>query len=281
MKPEYLKLKLWFKQFDFAVVAFSGGVDSTLVLKAAVDALPKGQALAVTADSPSISREELAATIKLAEQINASHRIIKTNELENANYQENKGDRCFFCKQTLYESLKPELIQKLIEQEYSNNFVIVDGTNLDDLKDIRPGMKAANQAGIRHPLVECEIGKSLVREICKELDLPVWNKPAMACLASRITVGNKVTAEKLMLVEKAESVLKGLGFQTYRVRYHELATNKPLTSNKPSILARIEVEKEKIELLTHPANKEKIISSFREIGFDYITIDINGYSNPQ
>lgn len=279
-EEQYQGLLAWFLPFEHVVVAFSGGVDSTLVLKAAADAMGPDKVLAVTADSPSLPRHELLQTKQLAQMIGVEHLIVPTSELEDAAYVENKGDRCYYCKGSLYAEiitiLQERFNQSDLEQGKDVLFpqrVIVDGANYDDLQDIRPGMTAAEEAGVRHPLVEMEIGKNSVRALSRLRGLPNWDKPEMACLASRISVGNTVTREKLSMVETAELALKNLGFGHYRVRYHELGSD----SSAPHTLARIELAEDEFPKAGEKAVREELSRAVKDAGFSYVVIDVEGY----
>ncbi len=238
-------------------VAFSGGVDSAVVAKAAF--LVKGaDAVAVTADSPSVPRSELAAAIELAGQIGIRHLVVSTEEFANPDYLQNDGRRCYFCKSELYsriERLLPEL-------DYP---VIVSGANLDDLGDYRPGLTAAVEKGIRHPLQEAGLGKAAVRALAKQWGLSVWDKPASPCLSSRIAPGLAVTTERTSRVEKAEAYLKSRGVRDCRVRYH------------PGDMARIEVPLEELKRLAEEPLRSELSQRFREIGFTFTALDLNGF----
>jgi pyridinium-3,5-biscarboxylic acid mononucleotide sulfurtransferase len=208
-------------------VALSGGVDSAVVAKAAQ--LAKGSdAIAITADSPSVPRRELKLASEFAQMIGIQHRVVQTHEFENADYLKNDGQRCYFCKSELYSQ-----IQQILPE--FNNPIICSGANLDDLGDYRPGLTAAAEKGIRHPLQEAKFTKADVRELAAFWGLPVWDKPASPCLSSRIAPGLAVTPERTRRVEDAESYLKSLGLNDCRVRYHE------------GDLARIELPIEAIE----------------------------------
>jgi uncharacterized protein len=235
-------------------VAFSGGVDSAVVAAAAHRARGES-AVAVTADSPSVPRSELSAAIDLAKRIGIRHRVVATDEFSNPDYLKNGGDRCYFCKSELYgviDRLRPEL----------GDPVVCSGANLDDLGDYRPGLTAAAEKGIRHPLQEAGFTKAMVRELAQVWELPVWDKPASPCLSSRIAPGLAVTPERTRRVELAEADLKARGLRDCRVRYHD------------GDLARIEVP---IAEITRMAEAhESIAASFRELGFRFVTLDLVG-----
>jgi uncharacterized protein len=239
------------------VVAFSGGIDSTVVAKAAVLALG-AQASAVTADSASVPRAEVAEAKRLAEQIGIAHRIVHTDEFEDPNYLRNDGSRCYHCKSELYgriESLLPEL----------GNPIICSGANLDDDGDYRPGLTAAREHAVRHPLQEAGFTKADVRSLAQFWGLPTWDKPASPCLSSRLAPGVEVTTERTARVEAAELYLRSLGFRDCRVRLHH------------DDLARIEVPLEGLAALAVPGQREALAARFRELGFRFITLDLEGF----
>lgn len=237
-------------------VAFSGGVDSAVVCMAAWWAHGDA-AIAITADSPSVPRSELTGAIELARHIGIAHRVVRTDEFTNPDYLKNDGRRCYFCKSTLYDTihrLLPEL----------GNPVVCSGANLDDNGDYRPGLKAAAEKGIRHPLQEAGLTKADVRALAKYWQLPVWDKPASPCLSSRIAPGLAVTVERTGRVERAEAYLKSLGLSDCRVRYHE------------GDLARIEVPLSDVARLAGEQIRATLDRTFREIGFRFVTLDLAG-----
>jgi pyridinium-3,5-biscarboxylic acid mononucleotide sulfurtransferase len=239
------------------VVAFSGGIDSTVVAKAAFLALGD-HASAVTADSASVPRAEVAEAKRLAEDIGIAHRIVQTDEFEDPNYLRNDGSRCYYCKSELYgriESLLPEL----------GNPIICSGANLDDDGDYRPGLTAAREHAVRHPLQEAGFTKADVRSLAQSWDLPIWDKPASPCLSSRLAPGVEVTTERTARVEAAELYLRSLGFRECRVRLHQ------------DELARIEVPLEGLAALAVPGQREALAARFRELGFRFITLDLEGF----
>ena len=239
------------------VVAFSGGIDSTVVAKAAFLALGD-QATAVTADSASVPRAEIEDAKRLAEQIGIRHQIVQTDEFEDPNYLRNDGSRCYHCKSELYsriETLLPEL----------GNPIVCSGANLDDEGDYRPGLTAAREHAVRHPLQEAGFTKADVRGLAQAWDLPTWDKPASPCLSSRLTPGVAVTPERTARVEAAELYLRSLGFRECRVRLHH------------DELARIEVPLEGIAVLAVPGQREALVARFRELGFRFITLDLEGF----
>ena len=243
--------------FPGVAVAFSGGVDSTVVAKAAVLALGSS-AVAVTSESPSVPRSELEDARRLAEIIGIRHVIVSTTEFANPDYAKNSRDRCYFCKSELYsriESLLPELGVP----------VICSGANLDDLGDYRPGLTAAAEHAVRHPLQEAKFTKADVRALAAAWGLPNADKPASPCLSSRLSPGLAVTPERTRRVEEAEAYLKRLGLSDCRVRYHE------------GDLARVEVPVEYLSRFTDATVRTALTTEFRRLGFKFITLDLEGF----
>ncbi|GAB4568017.1 MAG: ATP-dependent sacrificial sulfur transferase LarE [Anaerolineae bacterium] len=236
------------------IVAFSAGVDSTLVLKVAHDRLGDN-ALGVTAVSPSLPKSELKEAIGLAQLIGARLRLLETNELDNPNYAANPFNRCYFCKSELYQ----ELLDLAKEEGYP---YILNGANVDDVGDFRPGEQAAREYEVRSPLREAGLTKAHVRALARELGLPNWNKPAMACLSSRLPYGTPVTREALARVEQAEEYLRSLGFRQLRVRHHDN-------------LARIEVERQDLPRLIELG--PQVYAELKRIGYTYVTADLLGF----
>jgi pyridinium-3,5-biscarboxylic acid mononucleotide sulfurtransferase len=238
-------------------VAFSGGIDSTVVAKAAFVALGD-RAVAVTADSASVPRAELDDARRLAEQIGIRHRIVQTKEFVDPDYIRNDGTRCYYCKSELYsriETLLPELGVN----------VICSGANLDDRGDYRPGLKAAAEHAVRHPLQEAGFTKADVRALARAWDLPTWDKPASPCLSSRLAPGVEVTHERTQRVEEAEIYLRSLGYRECRVRLHH------------GELARIEVPAADLARLAEPGVREELVRRLRELGFQYVALDLEGF----
>lgn len=235
------------------VVAYSGGVDSTLLAAVAHETLGPN-ALAITAVSPSLAARELAAATELARSLGWNHRTVATHEIERAEYARNSGDRCFWCKTELFDVLGP-----LADEMKAS---IATGTNLDDLSEYRPGLRAADESSVRTPLAEAGLSKSDVRTLSDARGLPTADKPASPCLASRFAYGVRVTREGLQRIDRAEEVLRALGFDVLRVRDH-------------GDLARIEVPAEAIERVT--AQRATIERELKSLGFKYVTVDLGGF----
>lgn len=239
------------------VVAFSGGIDSTVVAQAAFLALGEN-ATAVTADSASVARREIDDATRLARQIGIRHLIVPTSEFANPDYLRNDGTRCYHCKSELYgviESLLPEF----------GDVIVCSGANVDDQGDYRPGLKAAAEHGVRHPLIEAGCTKADVRALAKSWGLPTWDKPASPCLSSRLAPGVAVTPERTARVEQAETYLRSLGFRDGRVRLHE------------GELARVEVPLEEITRLLDRETRESLARRLKELGFKFVSLDLEGF----
>ncbi|MBW4449548.1 MAG: ATP-dependent sacrificial sulfur transferase LarE [Spirirestis rafaelensis WJT71-NPBG6] len=250
------QLRTLFKEMEQALIAYSGGIDSTLVAKIAYDVLGD-RALAVTAVSPSLLPEELEDAKIQAATIGISHQIVQTHEMENPNYTSNPVNRCYFCKSELHDTLKPLALK--LGYPY-----VVDGVNADDLHDYRPGIKAAKERGARSPLAEVNISKVEVRQLSQQLSLPWWDKPAQPCLSSRFPYGEEITVAKLQRVGRAEIYLRKLGLKNLRVR-------------SDGDTARIELPPEQIKEFVLTTDLPTIVSAFQKLGFLYVTLDLEGY----
>jgi uncharacterized protein len=263
----YEELTTYLKQYNKVIIAFSGGIDSYFVLKAAMDSLGRENVIAVTGNSASLKESERAESNRLAAAIGAIHKIIKTEELDNPNYYNNPNNRCFFCKDELYSKLEALKIELGIDY-------VLDGTNFDDMKDYRPGYKASKNFGIISPLVELKFTKEEIRKTSKQLGLEIWDKPSSPCLSSRIPYGQKVTREKLSIIELAEDIVKGFGFREFRVRHFEL--EKPGTQNNKLLLAKLDISMDELEKSLSANLLEELNFKLKEIGYDFVTLDMGG-----
>jgi uncharacterized protein len=243
---------------ESVVVAFSGGVDSTLLARAAKDALGT-RALMVTADSETYPASELAEARRLGGLLGMRHVVVRTEELQNPDYARNPANRCFFCKEELFLKLAP-----IAAREGAKSLVY--GANMDDLGDHRPGMKAAERSGVRAPLIEAGLWKTEIRELSRRLGLPTWDKPSFACLSSRFQYGDRITAEKLRQVDAAEEFVRSLGFRQFRVRHHDR-------------LARLEIATDELARLWEDGRQEAIVARFRELGYLYVAVDLAGFQS--
>jgi pyridinium-3,5-biscarboxylic acid mononucleotide sulfurtransferase len=238
------------------IVAFSGGVDSTFVLKVAHDTIGD-RVLALTTTSPTMPDQDRVNALEMAHRIGARHVVIDSNELEIPGYAQNPLNRCYLCKHNLFTVCEAKAREFAIDE-------IVDGLNLDDLNDYRPGIQAATEKRVRHPLVEAQLTKAEVRELSRGLDLPTWDRPASPCLSSRFPYGTQITLEALQKVEQGEQVLRQMGFRVARVRYH-------------GEVARLEVESREISRLLDTQTREKLDTALKGIGFRFVTVDLKGF----
>jgi len=256
LEKKYEKLKWILQDLDSVVIGFSGGVDSTFLLKVAKDTLGE-KVLAVTARSSTYPEREFLEAKEYAKSFGAKHEVIVSEELDIEGFSQNPIDRCYHCKNELFSKIQ----EVAREKGYKN---VLDGSNLDDVGDYRPGMKAAKELGVRSPLKEAELTKEDIRTLSKQLNLPTWDKPAFACLSSRFPYGNEITEEKLSMVEKAEEYLRSLGMIQTRVRHHEN-------------IARIEVDPKERKKFFDENLLDEIGESLKKLGFTYVTLDILGY----
>lgn len=244
------------RSMESVVVAFSGGVDSSLLAKAAYEALGD-KAVAVTAISPSLPQAELEEAQQVAHKIGIQHTLVHTDEMDNPEYVANPNNRCYFCKSELFVKLNP-LAQKL---GYKH---VVYGAMMDDRGDHRPGAQAAKEYEVRAPLDEADLSKEEIRELSRRWDLPTWSKPSFACLSSRIPYGQLVTIEKLSTIEQAEQFLRNRGFRVFRVRHHEN-------------VARIEVLPDDMQRLLQDPLRSELVERFKALGYTYVTLDLAGF----
>ncbi|MBN2469386.1 MAG: ATP-dependent sacrificial sulfur transferase LarE [Anaerolineae bacterium] len=254
LEAKYARLRDLIGGLGRVIVAYSGGVDSTLVAKVAADVLGE-RMLAVMALSESYSAAEIPPALALLEEHGIPHRTVHTSEVQDAQYAANPANRCYFCKVHLYD----ELFEIADEGDYA---AILDGSNADDVGDHRPGRQAGRERGVRSPLQEAGLNKADIRALARHLGLSNWNKPAMACLSSRVAYGHAITPEILQQIDRAEAALRALGLSQLRVRHHDL-------------LARIEVPAEDLPAVV--AQREQIVADLRAAGYVYVTLDLQGF----
>ncbi len=256
IQVKYEELKKALKKMGKVLVAFSGGVDSTFLLKVARDVLGEN-VLAVIAGSETYPEKERKEAERLARKLNVRYKMIRTQELENPDFAANPPQRCYFCKRELFAKLKDIAKEEGISS-------ILDGSNYDDLKDFRPGAKAARELAIRSPLKEVRLRKHEIRQLSQKLNLPTWNKPSLACLSSRFPYYTRIETESLRRVAQAEECLKKLGFSQIRVRHH-------------GQIARIELEPDEFPKIMEREIRKAVIRNLKKLGYIYITLDLAGY----
>ncbi|MEX2425348.1 MAG: ATP-dependent sacrificial sulfur transferase LarE [Thermomicrobiaceae bacterium] len=257
LQPRYDQLLASISEMKSVIVAFSAGVDSTLLVRASIDALGAEHVVAVTGLSDTYPEEEMQEARELAHELGVEHIMARTEELTDPRYAQNSHQRCFFCKHELYSRLERV-------REDRGFAVVIDGTNADDLGDHRPGLRAARELGVRSPMEEIGMTKDEIRQISNALGLRTWDKPAFACLSSRFPYGTPITVEKLKQVAEAERVLRQLGFKGFRVRHHEK-------------IARIEVPPE--DFVRIAEHHEEIVAGIKAAGYRFVTLDLKGYTS--
>ncbi|HUU84179.1 MAG TPA: ATP-dependent sacrificial sulfur transferase LarE [Phycisphaerae bacterium] len=262
MPPEsldsrYEKMQEIIRSLGRVAVAFSAGVDSTLVLRVAVDVLGPENVIAVTGRSGSLAQAEFEAAQVLASEIGAELVVLDTREIENDNYAANPENRCYYCKTTLYTAMRDYIAGRGIT-------AIINGINADDYDDWRPGIQAAGEQAVRCPVAEAGLTKADIRELSRRLGLETYDKPASPCLASRVQYGERITPEKLQRIESCEAFLHKMGLRECRVRHHYN-------------LARIEVPADRVAELAEPQTRRRIIEHFRQAGYNYVTLDLQGF----
>lgn len=256
LEAKFELLQQVMRNYGRVLVAFSGGVDSSFVLRVAHDVLGP-QVTALTVHSPAVPEHDYQAALQLASSLGVEHIVVEADETTIPDYAANPVNRCYFCKRHLFEVCA-------VEAERRGIRVVADGANVDDLSDYRPGLNAAAERDVRHPLVEAGLHKAEVRELSRRLGLETWDKPASPCLSSRFPYGTPITRDALTRVAKAEKLLHELGFRECRVRYHEQ-------------LARIEVPTTDLPRLLNPELRPRLVAELRRLGFSYVTLDLQGF----
>ncbi len=257
IQSKYQHLQSILRDLGSVAIGFSGGIDSTLLIRVATDVLGT-RALAVIGRSETYPTREFEEAIELAQQFGSRYRIVNTEETDDLKFRENPPDRCYFCKTELFGKLGAIAVEEGIEW-------IADGTIVDDLGDFRPGMRAKSEHEVRSPLLEAEFTKNDVRTLARELGIPTWDKPSFACLSSRFPYGFGITKENLMKIDAAETFLRDNGFRFFRVRHHDDRT------------ARIEVGPQEFHRIFDADFRDRLVSYFKELGFTYVTLDLQGY----
>ncbi len=257
LDSQFEKLKEILREMGSAVIAFSGGVDSTFLLRVACDVLGPEKVVALTATSPTYPRFEFEESCALAAGFGVRQEVVESNELEIPGFAKNDRRRCYYCKSELFSICRDKAKEMGFE-------AILDGSNVDDLKDYRPGREAAKELQVRSPLMEAELTKDDIRELSRRLGLPTWQKQPFACLSSRFPYGTEITPERLTMVDRCETFLRHQGIRNYRVRYH-------------GETARIEVAPGEIERFLEPSLREAVVREFKNAGFTYVALDLEGY----
>jgi len=255
-EEKFVKLKAILREMGNVIIAYSGGVDSTFLVKAAKDTLGE-KALAVIGTSPTYPQKEFKEAKDYAREIGMRYVVIEIEEIRDPSFSSNTRERCYYCKKRLFSKIKERAMKEGIQ-------FILDGTNSDDKRDFRPGRKASQELNVRSPLLEAGLSKEEIRKLSRGLKLPTWDKPAQACLSSRVPYGEEITGEKLKRIEEGEEFIRSLGFRQVRLRHH-------------GKLARIEVDKEDIQRFFKDSVREKITDKLLNLGYTYVTLDLEGY----
>jgi uncharacterized protein len=254
--PKLAHLHEILKEMESVLIAFSGGVDSSFLLRVARDALGENTA-ALTALSPTYPEHELQAARQFAADLGVSHILVESNELKIENFAQNDTRRCYYCKSELFRILRKEADQRRIK-------TLCDGSNVDDMGDFRPGMQAAQEKGVRHPLIEAGLSKQEIRELSRELGLATYQKGPMACLSSRFPYGTEITEARVRQVARCEELLRAMGYDPFRVRYH-------------GEIARIEIQRSHFDRLLRKDHLGRVMETFKKAGFVYVTLDLEGF----